>query len=327
MSTNHTHQASHEHDHGHSHHDHGHDHGLGGHHHHGSGRVLVISLCFTLAFAFVELVAGWLGGSLALLSDAGHMFTDTSSLGIGAFAAWLARRPASRIHSFGFERSEVLGAAFNTFLMLAVVVAIAVSAVARFINPTPVDGPVVLVIGALGFLVNLIVGAILMRGERTMNIRGALLHVVGDLLGSLAAVVAGGVILATGWTPIDPLLSLVVCGLILVSASRLLRDVTRVLMEGVPRDLDANGVGRALTDVEGVQSVHDLHIWNLSSSTRAMAAHIEIARLSDWETILPRLERILSERFAITHTTLQPEDGRTARICGGNNVCGVAASP
>ncbi|WP_231132081.1 cation diffusion facilitator family transporter [Salinisphaera orenii] len=314
------------HDHQHHHNEHDHDHGLGGSHHHGSGRVLLISLCFTLAFAVVELIAGWFSGSLALWSDAGHMITDTSSLGVGAFAAWLAQRPASSTHSFGLLRSEVLGAALNTLFMLAIVVAIAVSAVARFLDPAPVDGPVVLAIGALGFCVNLGVGAILMRGERTMNVRGALLHVFGDLLGSVAAVVAGGVILATGWMPIDPLLSLVVCVLILISALRLLRDVVRVLMEGVPRDLDANSVGSALTSVDGVRSIHDLHIWNLSSTTRAIVAHIEVSRLSDWETIRPRLERLLAKRFSITHTTLQPEDRITARACRDGHQCGVTAA-
>lgn len=315
-----------EHDPGYVHgHDHGHEHGFGGGHHHGSGRVLVAALCLTLAFAVVEALAGWLSGSLALLSDAGHMLTDTSGLGIGAFAAWLAQRPVSRTHSFGLVRSEVLGGAINVVLMLAVVIVIAGLAVHRFFEPTQVYGPAVLAIGALGLVVNLSVGAVLMRGEQNINVRGALLHVFGDLLGSVAAVTAGVVILLTGWTPIDPLLSLFVCVLILIAAGRLTRDVVHVLMEAVPRDIDVTNVGQALADIDGVRSVHDLHIWNLSSTTRAMAAHVEVNRLTDWEMVLPQLEKLLAERFAITHTTLQPEDRETASTCGGNKDCGMTA--
>ncbi|RJS93355.1 cation diffusion facilitator family transporter [Salinisphaera sp. Q1T1-3] len=316
----------------HDHHDHDHGdgcahaHALGGHHHHGSGRVLVFSLCFTLVFAVVELVGGWVSGSLALMSDAGHMFTDSSSLAIGAVAAWLARRPASRVHSFGLQRAEVLGALVNAVLMIGVVVAIAVSAIDRLFSPAPVTGGMVLVIAGLGLLVNLIIGFILLRGEQTMNVRGALLHVMGDLAGSVAAMVAGIVIMATGWTPIDPILSLFVSLLIAISAFPLLRDVLRVLMEGVPRDVDTGHVSRALIDVEGVRSVHDLHVWTLSSSQRALAAHVEIARLAEWETILPRLQTMLAERFAITHTTLQPEGRDTADSCGRGQHCGVASA-
>lgn len=314
------------HSHDHDHH-HGHDHGLGGHHHHGSGRALIFSLCFTLAFAIVEMFGGSIAGSLALLSDAGHMFTDSSSLAIGALAAWLARRPASKSHSFGLQRAEVLGALVNAVLMIGVVVAIAISAIQRFFNPEPVAGGTVMIIAGLGLLVNIIVGFILLRGEQTMNVRGALLHVLGDLLGSVAALIAGFVILFTGWMPIDPILSLLVCALILISALPLLREVLRVLMEGVPKGVDAAGVGRALAAVEGVRAVHDLHIWSLSSNQSALAAHVEIARLTDWKIILPRLQRLLAERFGISHTTLQPEDTATARSCAIDAECGITSAP
>ncbi|MES1924431.1 cation diffusion facilitator family transporter [Salinisphaera sp. T31B1] len=314
------------HDHAHDH-DHDHDHGgLGGHHHHGgSGRVLVFSLCLTLAFAFVEAVGGWWADSLALMSDAGHMFTDSSSLAIGAVAAWMAKRPASRVHSFGLQRAEVLGALINAVLMIVVVVAIAVSAIERFAEPRTVAGAPVMVIAGIGLVMNIAVAVILMRGEQTMNVRGALIHVIGDLLGSVAALAAGLIIILTGWMPIDPILSLLVSALILVSAWRLLREVVHVLMEGVPKGVDARQVSRALADVEGVQSVHDLHIWSLSSSQRALAAHVEIARLAEWQTILPRLQALLADRYAITHTTLQPEDRQTAIDCAGGADCGLAS--
>ncbi|MGN8159821.1 cation diffusion facilitator family transporter [Salinisphaera sp. SWV1] len=321
------HMHDHDHSHEHAHHDHGHDHdhehGLGGHHHHGSGKTLIFSLCFTFAFALVEVAGGWLSGSLALLSDAGHMFTDTSSLAIGAFAAWLSRRPASNSHSFGLQRAEVLGALVNAVMMIGVVAAIAISAIQRFFQPEPVAGGMVMIIAGIGLLVNISIGYILLRGEQTMNVRGALLHVLGDLMGSVAALVAGFVIMFTGWTPIDPLLSIFVCVLICLSAIPLLREVVRVLMEGVPKGVDAAGVSRALADVEGVRSVHDLHIWSLSSSQRALAAHVEIARLTDWNSILPRLQQLLAERYSITHTTLQPENRKTARECAVDTNCGV----
>ncbi|MGB7756092.1 MAG: cation diffusion facilitator family transporter [Salinisphaera sp.] len=318
MSTAHTHD--HENHHGH---DHDHDHGGLGGHHHGSGKALVFSLCFTFAFAIVEVVGGWLSGSLALLSDAGHMFTDTSSLAIGAFAAWLSRRPASNAHSFGLQRAEVLGALVNAVMMIGVVVAIAISAIHRLFQPEPVVGGMVMIIAGIGLLVNIIIGYILLRGEQTMNVRGALLHVLGDLMGSVAALVAGFVIMATGWTPIDPLLSIFVCVLISLSALPLLREVVRVLMEGVPKGVDAVRVGEALAKVEGVRSIHDLHIWSLSSSQRALAAHVEIDAMEQWDHILLELQKTLAERFRISHTTLQPENRITAKDCAADLDCGA----
>jgi cation diffusion facilitator family transporter len=312
------------HDHDHEN-DHGHDHGLGGHHHGGSARVLMFSLCLTLSFAVVEAIGGWWADSLALMSDAGHMLTDSSSLAIGAVAAWMAKRPASRLHSFGLQRAEVLGALINAVLMIAVVAAIAWAAIDRFAEPRTVAGMPVLVIAAIGLVMNIGVAAILMRGEQTMNVRGALIHVIGDLLGSVAALAAGVIIILTGWMPIDPLLSLAVSALILVSALRLLREVVHVLMEGVPRGVDAAEVGTALAAVEGVEAVHDLHIWSLSSNQRALAAHVVISRLADWQQTLPRLQQLLSDRFAITHTTLQPEDRATARDCAREEDCGIAS--
>lgn len=304
--------------------DHSHDHGHDSHgHSHGTGRALLLSLCFTAAFAAVEIIGGWASGSLALLSDAGHMLTDSSSLAIGAFAAWLSQRPPSRWHSFGFQRAEVLGALVNVLLMFVVVVAILVSAARRLADPEPVGGWTVVLIAGIGLVMNIAVAMILMRGERTMNIRGALLHVIGDLLGSVAAVIAGAVIVVTGWMPIDPLLSLFVGLLILVSATKLLREVLRVLMEGVPKGIDASRVSAAITDVEGVRAVHDLHIWTLSSSTFALAAHVDVDALHNWQRLLPQLQHILRERFGIEHSTLQPEDPMLNRDCDADPGCGA----
>ncbi|HLQ84989.1 MAG TPA: cation diffusion facilitator family transporter [Salinisphaeraceae bacterium] len=301
----------------HSHHGHAHS--------HGGTRVLLFAMLFTMAFALVEALGGWWAHSLALLSDAGHMLTDSSSLAIGAVAAWLAQKPASRLHSFGLQRAEVLGALINALFMIVVVVAIVVAAIGRLSQPAPVAGMPVMVIALIGLGVNMAVAAVLMRGEQTLNVRGALLHVFGDMLGSVAALIAGSVILLTGWTPIDPLLSLLVSVLISISAVNLLREVINVLMEGVPRNLNVAEVGDALAAVDGVQAVHDLHVWSLSSQQQALAAHVEITDLSDWCRILPQLQRLLAERFAITHTTLQPEDQHTVAACLRDIDCGLSA--
>ena len=299
--------------HQHGHHDHSHSHSHS--HSHGSGKVLLFALIFTGAFAVVEVVAGLLANSLALLSDAGHMLTDSLSLAVGAFAAWLASRPASRQHSFGLQRAEVLGALFNVIFMFVVVAFIAWEAVERLFDTPEVDGGTVLLVGGLGLLVNVIVAWVLMRGEQNMNVRGALLHVMGDLLGSVAAVAAGLIIYSGGPAIMDPLLSLLVCVLILVSAVRLLRAVTRVLMEGVPPGIEPAEVRRALGEIDGVQAVHDLHIWSLSSSKHALAAHVDIDSLAQWPRVLPQIQQLLRERFGITHSTLQPEDAALAGRC------------
>lgn len=302
----------------------GHDHP---HPHHGSGRVLLLSVAFTTAFAVVEAIGGWWSGSLALLSDAGHMFTDSSSLAIGAFAAWLASRPVSRRHSFGLQRAEVLGALINVLFMFVVVALVSVSAVGRLAEPREVAGGVVMLIAFIGLLVNIGVAAILMRGAQTMNVRGALLHVFGDLLGSVAALAAGLVIWTTGWMPIDPLLSLFVALLILFSAGRLLREVLRVLMEGVPRGVNVDEVSSALTAVDGVRAVHDLHIWTLSSHHYALSAHVDVDSLQCWRELLPRLQATLRRRFGIAHSTLQPEDEAVRRACDADPACGLEARP
>lgn len=294
-----------------------HDHGRG------SGKTLLFGLVFTTAFAVVEVVGGILADSLALLSDAGHMLTDSLSLGVGAFAAWLASKPASRKHSFGLQRAEVLGALLNVLFMFGVIAFIGYEAIRRLVDPPPVAGGVVLLIGGLGLLVNVLVAWILMRGERTMNVRGALLHVMGDLLGSVAALAAGAIIYLGGPLIADPLLSLFVSLLILLSAGRLLREVLRVLMEGVPWDIDVREVGRALAEVEGVRRVHDLHIWSLSSRHYALAGHVDLDKMARWEQALPRLQAILRERFGISHSTLQPEDTVIRRACDAQASCGI----
>lgn len=280
------------------------------HHHVGHGSEsgkLLIAVAVTFVFAIVEAITGWWSGSLALLSDAGHMFTDSSALGLAAFAAWLAQRPPSARHSYGLVRAEVLAALFNSVLMLALIAYIVAEALTRFQNPQPVAGGVVMLVAGLGLILNLFIGWILSRGAHSLNSRAALLHVMGDALGSVAAIVAGAVIYFTGWMPIDPILSIVVSMLILVSAYNLLREALHVLMEGVPAHIELARVGQDLAAIDGVLRVHDLHVWTLSSGTIALSAHLEINTLADWPKILLHAREQMQNAHNIRHTTLQPE--------------------
>lgn len=303
----HSHSAHHHHDHSHAH---GHAHGHAGHHHHhvgSSSTKLLWALALTLSFAAVEAFAGWISGSLALLGDAGHMVTDSMSLGLAAGAALLAKRAPSHRHSYGLGRLEILAALFNAFSMLVIVLWISVEAIERFKHPQPVEGGLVMLVAGIGLLINLGAAWLLSGHGHDLNVRGALLHVLGDLLGSVAALISGAVILATGWTPIDPLLSLLIVVLVAVSAVRLLREALHALMEGVPLHLDLQKVGYGMAEVDGVFSVHDLHIWSVSSSEVALSAHVVLQDMRSWPAILAELQQQLHEQFGITHVTLQPE--------------------
>lgn len=277
------------------------------HHAHDTGRVLVVALVVTLLFSAVEAVGGWWSGSLALLGDAGHMVTDATALGLAVLAAWLAKRPPTPRHSYGLMRAEVVAALANSLFMLLVVSGIVIAAIGRLKDPQPVAGASVMLIAAAGMAVNIFVAFVLSRGEHTLNVRGALLHVMGDLLGSAAALVSGAVIFFTGWTLIDPLLSFLICALILYSGMRLLFDTLHVIMEGVPFHIDLRQVGAAMAGISGVKSVHDLHIWALSSGRVALSAHVVIEDFGRWGAVLTDLGEILKDRFEIEHITLQPE--------------------
>jgi cobalt-zinc-cadmium efflux system protein len=293
----------------HQHHQHGHAH----EHRHvdggrrSSGRSLGISVAATLGYALVELIGGLASGSLALISDAGHMFTDAGALALGWLAARIATRPPTGRHSYGYQRAEVVGALLNALFMLAVVAAVSVEAIERFRQPQPVAGGLVMLIAGVGLVVNMAVAWVLHSGEQSFNTRGALLHVMGDLLGSIGALLAGTVIYFTGWTPIDPLLSLLISGLILASSIVLIRDTLHVFMEGVPAHLDLEEIRRSLVQEPGVLQLHDLHVWTLSSNVYSLSAHVRLRDMREWPQVLRRCERALADRFGITHVTLQPE--------------------
>ena len=284
-----------------------------GHHHHAHekqpGGALGAAALLTLGFAAVEALGGWWTGSLALLSDAGHMLTDGAALALGALAAWVARRPPSARHSYGFGRAEIFAALVNAVTMLVIVALIAWEAFARFDAPAPVKGGAAAGIALVGLVVNLFILRRLSGHGHDMNTRAATLHVIGDLLGSIAALASGAVIAFTGWMPADPIASLLICILIAVSALRLTRESLHALMEGVPRGLSVEDIGLEMARVDGVLSVHDLHVWALSGSRTALSAHVVVGSLGEWERVLAALQRRLHERFGIDHVTLQPESG------------------
>ena len=281
-------------------HAHRHEHGVA------TVRALWVALALTAAFAVVEAVAGWLAGSLALISDAGHMVTDAASFVVALIAAVVARRPPSQRASYGYARAEVLAAFVNALAMLALIVWIAIEAVERLLAPAPVAGGIVMVVAALGMAVNVLVAWMLARAGGGINVRGALLHVLSDLLASVAALVAGAVVYATGWTPIDPILSLAVALLILRSTLELLRQSIGVLMERVPAHLSYDAIGRSLAGIAGVTGVHDLHVWHVSAERVALSAHVTLADGSAWPRVLAAAQRRLARDFGIEHVTLQP---------------------
>lgn len=280
-------------------------------HHHGeaAGGMLWFAVALTLGYAGVEAGVGWWAGSLALVADAGHMVNDAGALLIAAAAEWIARRPASRLHTYGLGRAEFLAALVNSLGLLALVAWLAVSAVDRLQAPQPVQGGAVSLTAALGLAINIGVAWLLFRGEQNLNTRAALLHVMGDLLGSVAALIAGVVIVFTGWTPIDPILSLAIGALILVSSLRLLRQALHGLMEGVPLHLSLEEIGREMAGVPGVISVHDLHVWSVAPEEIMLSAHLTVTDMARWEGILAQSRELLHGRFGIEHVTLQPELG------------------
>ena len=270
--------------------------------------LLLIALVLTLGFSGVEGAAAYFANSLALISDAGHMVTDAAALGLALLAQMISRRPPSAKHSFGFGRAEALAAFVNSIVMLGLVVWIVVEAISRFYDPHKVDGLTVTVVAAIGLLMNIVVAWVLSRDKKSVNTRAALVHVMGDLLGSIAALVAGVVIQLTGWMPIDAILSILVSLLILKSTVSILHESYHFLMEGVPLHIDYLQVGKDLRSVPGVLAVHDLHVWEMTPSFPALIGHIEIADIMEWPAIMSRINEMLLEKHGIDHVTLQPEE-------------------
>lgn len=289
--------------HGRDHHDHSSAHGA-------SGRLLGIALALTALFMLVEFAGGILARSLALLADAGHMLTDAAALALAWAATRIAARPADTRRSFGYQRLRVLATFVNGCALLFIVAWIAIEAVQRLLKPIPVDAWVILWIGGIGLGVNLLVFAMLRRGdEHDMNIAAATLHVIGDLLGSVAAVVAAVVILWTGWLEIDPLLSLLVSALIVRSALALVQRSAHILMEGSPDWLDQSELRGTLEQhIPAIRDVHHVHAWLVGPHDTFLTMHASVSIGANHSLVLKEAKAVLAERFGITHATIQIED-------------------
>jgi cobalt-zinc-cadmium efflux system protein len=271
-------------------------------------RLLALALGVLVTFMAAEVALGILAHSLALLADAGHMLTDASALALAVFASWAAALPARGRWTFGFARAEILAAQANGVTLLVIAVLILYSAVRRLVDPPDVDGVVVGTVAVGGIAVNLGVLAILSRARRqSLNVRGAYLHVATDLAAFVGTAVAGGLIIVTGWDRFDPLASLVVVALMLAAAASLLRESSRIFLEGAPTSAPPAAVGSAIAEHEGVVETHDLHVWTVTSGFAALSAHVLVQPEADCHRIRLELERMLHERFGIEHTTLQVE--------------------
>jgi cobalt-zinc-cadmium efflux system protein len=274
-----------------------------------TGGKLRLALGLTLAVLVVELAGGLLSHSLALLSDAGHVLTDVFALGLAWFAVEQSRRPADRRRSYGYQRVGILAALLNSVTLVVIVIAIAAEAVRRLMSPEPVQGGTVVATALAAIAINVFVILTLRAEARSLNLRAALLHVTGDVAASAGVVVAGIVILLTGWLYIDPLLSLGIGALIAFGAWRIVRETVNLLMEGTPQEVDLGAVTTQITGTPSVAGVHDLHVWALSSDELALSCHVVVddISLADAEHVVRDLEHRLCDRFAIGHTTIQVE--------------------
>ncbi len=283
-----------------------------------NARRLAIVLGLVLVYIVAEVIGGLLTNSLALLADAGHMLSDAAALGLSLFALWIARRPASPKHSYGFYRAEILAALVNGATLVAIALVIFVEAWQRFRAPPVVEGRGVMLIATGGLAVNLVSLWLLQAGRKeSLNVQGAWLHVLTDALGSVGAIVAGLLVWRFGWYLADPLMSVLIGLLVIYSSWSLLKDAVRVLMEGTPGHLDLEEIRSALLAVEGVDEVHDLHAWSISSGMVALSAHVCVAPGQVGDETLSLTRRMLHDRFGVDHSTIQVE---VVRQCKGAHV-------
>jgi cobalt-zinc-cadmium efflux system protein len=279
---------------------------------------LKLALALTCLVLVVELAGGLASHSLALLSDAGHVLTDVFALGLAWFAVAQANRPADKSRSYGYHRVSILAALLNSIVLIGIVIAIGYEALRRLANPEPVQGGIVIVAALVGIAINTYVAFGLRGDTHNLNMRAALMHVTGDIGASIGVVVAGAVILLTGWLYIDPLLSLAIAVLIAFGAWRIVRETVNLLLEGTPREIDLAAVTAEITGTELVSGMHDLHVWALSSDEMALSVHVVVddCPLREAEHVVRDLERRLCDRFSIGHTTIQVE---SCHPCGEIN--------
>lgn len=286
---------------GHSHGGQGHSHGAGA-----NKKALWVVLALTGTYMVAEVVGGLITGSLALLADAAHMLSDNIALALALFAFWLSAKPATPNRSFGYKRAEILAALFNGVTIVAISLWIFYEAYQRLQDPPEILGGWLMVVAVVGLLVNLAGMFILTRSAgENLNMQGALRHVLADLLGSVGVIVAAVVILLTGWSYADPLISAFIGVLILASSYKLLKDSVGVLLEGSPPGMDATEVGRQMARTQGVVEVHDLHVWTVTSGFTALAAHVLVGLEEDCHDRRRELEALLEREYGIEHTTLQ----------------------
>jgi cobalt-zinc-cadmium efflux system protein len=269
---------------------------------------LSLTLGLTLLYMVAEVVGGYLAGSLSLLADAGHMLSDAAALGLSLFASWIAQRPPTPQHSYGYYRAEILAALANGATLIAIAIIVFVEAGHRLSAPEPVQGPLLLGVAAGGLVINLLGLWILNAGkDESLNIHGAWLHVMTDALGSLAALSAGALVWGWGWNWADPVASILIGILVIFSSWNLVKQAIAVLMESTPRHLDVDAVRSAIMSTPGVCEVHDLHIWAITSGMESLSAHV--ALLPGYEALasLDSLRLMLRERFGIDHITIQIE--------------------
>jgi cobalt-zinc-cadmium efflux system protein len=276
------------------------------HHRPDDGRRMGMVLAINVAMLAIGIAGGLVFGSLALLADAGHVLTDVLAIGVALFATWMARRPAGPQRTFGFRRGEIFAALFNGITLVAIAIVVFVEAIMRLSNPPTVEGGGVIVVGLLSLLGNGVAAVVLAGGDRAnVNLEGVLRHTAADALGALGVVLAGLVVVTTGWEQADAVVSIAIAVLILLASWRLLREPFDVLMETAPEGIDVEEVGSAMCGVSGVREVHDLHVWTVTSGFPALAAHIRSDPNQDAGEVRERLEVVLHERFGLEHTTLQ----------------------
>lgn len=317
--------TSHHHDHPHDHaphahddahaHDHGHSHAIA---QDADRRYLAVALALLLGFTVVEVAVGLIAGSLALISDAGHLLTDAAAIALALWAMSLAKRPASGSYTFGLKRAEILSAQINGLSLLLLSAWFIIEAVVRLITPPRVDGALVTVVATVGIGVNLVAVWVMSKANRqSLNVEGSFQHILTDLYAFIATAVAGAIVWWTGWNRVDSVAALVVAALMFKAGYALVRDSGRVFLEAAPRGLNPATIGQAMRAVDGITAVEDLHVWEVTSGMPALSAHLFVSRALDCHDTRREVQAMLAERFAITHVTLQTdhadEDGRGTR--------------
>ena len=269
-------------------------------------KILTIIMIVTIVFAAVELFGGIWSGSLALISDSFHMITDSAAILLALVMASISQKPANNKYSYGHGRAEVIGALFNGLFMIAVIAYLVYEGINRIITPEPIQSIALILIASGGLLVNLF-AIYMLKDSHSLNTKAALIHVIGDLLGSIAAIAAGIIIYFTGMTIFDPIISLIVSAILIYPTYNILKQSFHILMDGVPLHINYEDVGLEIDGIDGVISTHDLHIWTMTSEHVSLSAHVQIKSITEWDSILSNIQLMLVEKFGITHVTLQPE--------------------